>query len=81
MPGHQPEPHRDPARSRPATPRCSDKDSFAPRKPLKQNRFENQTVEDGLDGIQEWDSLDGQPKLVPEAKHEFLPNGGHDAQT
>ena len=28
-------------------PPCSDKDSFASRKPLKQNRSENQTVEDG----------------------------------
>ena len=36
-----------PARRHPALPPCSDKDSFAPRKPLKQNRCENQTVEDG----------------------------------
>ena len=36
-----------PPRNHPAMPPCSDKDSFAPRKPLKQNRSENQTVEDG----------------------------------
>ena len=37
-----------PVRNRPALPPCSDKDSLAPRKPLKQNRFENQIVEDGF---------------------------------
>ena len=35
-----------PARSRPDVPPCRDTDSFAPRKPLKQNRPESQTVED-----------------------------------
>lgn len=48
MPGHWPEPHRDLARSRPALPPCSDKDSLVSRKPLKHNGFEDQTVEDGL---------------------------------